>query len=407
MTLAARTFAMIGPLGVGILTARVLGPEDRGRYFFIISVSLIAVQLAGLGLHASNSYLVATRRHLLGRLVVNSLVVAALIGPLATLLVVGVALAPELLGRVGVNRTGSTALMALLIAPLSLSVLYLTNIAVGVGRVRLFNGLTLLSSVLALLGAVVATVVGGGLLAYLVAATTAVALTAGTGLVLLLRGNPTELAFDVELFREGIAYALRAYLAGLFCFLQLRVGVIALQYNATFDDLGQFSIAAQITDALVIVPSTVSLLLFPSLVRTHSDGRWQATQMTLKRVGLFMLALSALLAAIVPYVIPLIFGRAYDGAIWLTIALLPSVLLVSLQSVLSQFIAAEGFPWGQVRAWVIGFLLAAILSFALTGHYAGYGVVTGLIVSNLVVFLLLLRETRIIQARRSSDGAAT
>jgi O-antigen/teichoic acid export membrane protein len=402
-TLAARAFAMIGPFGVSILTARLLGPEDRGRYFFIIALAQIAAQLAGLGLHASNSYLVAARRHLLGRLVINSLVVALLLGPLAALLVIGVALWPELMGHGDVQPTGPAAFMALLIAPLSLSVLYLTNIAVGVGRVQLFNGLTVLSGVLALLAAGLVAASGGGLPAYLAAAAAALAVTATVGLGCLLRGNVPDITFDVPLFREGIAYAFRAYLAAVLGFLLLRVGVIALQYNASFADLGQFSVAAQISDALVLVPSTVGLLLFPNLIRADPNDRWRATVTTLRGVSLFMIALSLLISAILPYVMPLIFGRAYDAAIWLTIALLPSVLLVSLQSVLSQFVAAEGFPWGQVRAWLIGFLTATFLSFALSGPYTSYGVVVALTVSNLVVFLLLLREARILQMRRSME----
>ena len=181
--------------------------------------------------------------------------------------------------------------------------------------------------------------------------------------------------------------------------LQLRIGVVALQNNASFADVGQFSIAIQITDALVLVPSTVSLLLFPNLVRARADQRWQATLTTLTRLFLLMLALCVVVAVVLPNAMSLVFGPAYDAATWLTISLLPSVLLVSLQSVLSQFVAAEGYPWGQVRAWLIGFLIAASLSFALTGRYTGYGVAIALLVSNIGVFLLLLREVWILRTR--------
>lgn len=396
-TLGARALAMIGPFGVSILTARLLGPEDRGRYFYIVALAQIAAQLAGLGLHASNSYIVAARQHLLGRLLVNSLVVAAVLGPLATLLVISAARAPELLGHRG--QTGTIILMAVLIAPLNLAVLYLTNLAVGIGRVQLFNGLTILSGALALLAAAIVALMGGDVLAYLGAAAAALAVTSAVGLAALLQRNLPSPSFDVALFQEGIAYAFRAYLAALLGLLQLRIGVVALQHNASLADVGQFSIAAQIADALILVPSTVSLLLFPNLVRARADQRWQATLTTLTRVFLLMLALCVALAMVLPYAIPLIFGPAYDAATWLTIGLLPTVLLVSLQSVVSQFVAAEGYPWGQVRAWLIGFLIAAVLGFALTGPYAGFGVASALLVSNVAVFLLLLREVWTLRTR--------
>src|SRR5690606_12780995 len=95
---------------------------------------------------------------------------------------------------------------------------------------------------------------------------------------------------------RGVAYAFRAYLAALLGFLMLRVGTIALQQNATLADLGQFSIAAQIADALILVPSTVALLLFPNLVRAEEGLRWSATVAILLRVGAFMLLLSAAIA---------------------------------------------------------------------------------------------------------------
>lgn len=407
-TLGARAVAMLGPFGVSILTARLLGPEDRGRYFLIIALAQIAAQIAGLGLHASNSYLVAARRELLGRLVVNSLAVAALVGPLAALLVVCIALGPELLALSDVAPTGPIAFMALLITPLSLALLYLTNIAVGVGRVQLFNGLTILSGAWAVGAAALVSLAGGGVLAFLIAAATASAITSALGLVLLLRDAPPLAAFDVPLFREGVAYAFRAYLAALFGFLQLRVGVIALQYNASFADLGQFSIAAQITDALIIVPSTVSLLLFPNLVRAQGADRWQATLTTLIRVSIFMLVLAGVVALATPVAIPLVFGAAYGAAVPLTIALLPSVLIVSMQSILSQFVAAEGFPWGQVRAWMIGFLLAAVLSVWLAEPLSGYGIAIALGISNAVVLLLLWREAFVLgkKLRRTPELGA-
>ena len=66
-TLIARVIAMIGPFGVSIITARLLGPEERGRYFVIIAAAQIAAQIANLGLHASNSSWSPAARNCSGR----------------------------------------------------------------------------------------------------------------------------------------------------------------------------------------------------------------------------------------------------------------------------------------------------------------------------------------------------
>ncbi len=57
--LLSRGLAILGSFGVAILTARVLGPADRGRYYYVITLAAVGVQFASFGIHSSNSYLIA------------------------------------------------------------------------------------------------------------------------------------------------------------------------------------------------------------------------------------------------------------------------------------------------------------------------------------------------------------
>ena len=81
--LLARGLAILGSFGVAILTARMLGPEDRGRYYYIITLAAVGVQFASFGIHSSNSYLIARTAGLLAQVMTNTAWIAVLGGTAA------------------------------------------------------------------------------------------------------------------------------------------------------------------------------------------------------------------------------------------------------------------------------------------------------------------------------------
>jgi O-antigen/teichoic acid export membrane protein len=308
---------------------------------------------------------------------------------------------PELLGfaTLSGNSLGPEAFSAVLLAPLTLAFLYLVNMAVATGRIQLFNGLTVFSGVAAVAAAAAVGLYRGGAIDFLLAAAGAVAISCLAAGMLILSGTRVRLAFDIPLFRQGVLFGLKAYLATLLGFLMMRVGIVALQQQSSLAEVGQFSIATQVSDALILLPGTFGLLLFPGLLRTDVADRWHAMWRAFWRLGAVMLALLAIAALLVPWVMPLVFGQAYQHAVLLTEAMLPSVFIVSMVTVLSQYLAAEGYPWRQVMAWLAGFAVQAGLSYWLAGDHGGLGVAISLTVSSGLVFVLLLREAFLMRDR--------
>jgi O-antigen/teichoic acid export membrane protein len=263
--------------------------------------------------------------------------------------------------------------VVLLLAPSSLLFMYLVNLAVALNRPRTFNGLIIFGSVASILLAAVAAY-PSSLNGFLFAAVAASILACGLSWIVLARGIGIPRAFDYSLFYDSIAYALRAHIATLFGFLMARMGVLLIRQSGNFTDLGYWSVAAQIADALLILPGTVTLLLFPSLVRAEGAVRWNEFKTTLFQLSAIMAVLCIVVAAVAHPVIEIVFGVAFLPVVALVLALLPSVFFLAVGSVASQFLSASGFPWSQVLAWIFGALLQAILSITLFGRFG----VTGL-----------------------------
>lgn len=400
-TVTARLFAMIGPFGVGIITARMLGPEDRGLYFFIVSLAQIAAQISNFGLHASNTYVAAQKPHLLSRLMVNSLYVALIITPMISLFLILITIHPEWLGILAPSPRpiGPQVFGAALLAPFLVAFLFISNLAIGVGRIQLFNGLTIFSGVSALIAAGIVAAINGSTMNYLVAATLTALASCLIGIILLLYRQPLRFNFDTSLFKESAAFAFRAYLTALLSFLVLRVGTVTLQLHASLNEMGQFSIASQLFDGLMILPGTVGLLLFPDLVRAKGTDRWALLWRVFWSLSAAMLFIICATGLLLPWVIPLLFGPLYASAIPVTLSFLPTILLFCFITVISQYLSSEGYPWNQILAWLVGFLVQTVLSYILAQTYGALGVSLALAISALLILAILLRETFVVRRR--------
>jgi O-antigen/teichoic acid export membrane protein len=184
---------------------------------------------------------------------------------------------------------------------------------------------------------------------------------------------PLAWRFDRGLFMQGIGFALRAHALMVLGILMARTAPLILRGADAFGDLGQWSIAAQISDALLLLPATVSLLLFPSLVRAEGQARWAEFRGTALRVGALMAVVCVAAALIAAPAIVLVFGPAYAPAVGITLALLPGVFLLSLASVVSQFLAALGIPAMQIAGWIVGWIVQIVLSLVWFAHYGVLG----------------------------------
>jgi O-antigen/teichoic acid export membrane protein len=367
-TFLARSAALSGPLFVTIITARLLGPEDRGRYYYVMTLAAVGVQLASFGIQASNSFVLSSRPNLLSPILANT----RWIGLFGGLAAGAGALAFEVL--VGDPKSLEyTAAVVIVLCPLNLLFLYLTNIAVGMNWPGLFNGLIILNSALLATSAAIVALLLPELNTFLVAAIVASTLTCILAWSLVTKDCVVPWAFDWSLLSEGILFAARAHVTVLVGFLMARTGIAILRYYDAFADIGYWSIATQIADTLLILPSTVGMLLFPALVRAGHVDRWIEFTTIAWRMGVVMAVICVGAAPAAHFVITLVFGLDYALAADITIALLPSVLFLSMASIASQFLSAFGIPWTQLAAWIVGWIVQVAISLLLVRVYGVLG----------------------------------
>jgi O-antigen/teichoic acid export membrane protein len=371
-----------------VLTARYLSPSGRGEYFLVITLAQGLAQFGNLGLHSSNTYQVARERALVGPLLANSLCLSALSGSLGAAVVIFV---------LGAQAGAERLWFAAFLAPAILFYMLGTNLLVGLNRIRSFNGFQLVSNYGVLLCLLVAALAGAGSRGFL-AASTAGWLAVSVALLLVVRREAGgALRPDLRTFREGIRFALKAYVATLCGFLVVRSNVFLLNGLQGSEQVGYFSVASQMTDVIGILPQSTALILFPALVSARR-GQFETTLRHLMTVGLLLAAGCLAVGVLAEPFIRFVFGAAFAPTVPLLRWMLPAAFFLGLTSVLSQYLAAAGFPLSLVAVWVGGSAASALLGWLLIPAWAAVGAAMALSLTQagifMAVFALCLSHAR-------------
>jgi O-antigen/teichoic acid export membrane protein len=371
-------------LVTGVIVTRTLGPEGRGFYATAVTIGAIGVQFGNLGLHASNTYYVAQDRSRLAALVGNSVLVSLAVGGAVVALagsffIVWPQVAP---------LHGPLLMLALLWIPLGLLYLLLQNLLLGIQEVRAYN-LTELGARLLTVGLLVLVIVSGVITPERVFTVSLVTMIVGVALVgWRLRG---QLAGPVkgswELFRQGMRYGFKSYLAAFFAYLVLRVDLLMVKQMLGAEPAGYYSLAANMAELVGLLPVSIGVLLFPKLAAMPDEpARWRYARKTALIVGAVMIVLVVLAALCVRPVVSLLYGVAFLPAapafVWLT----PAIVTLAVNTILMNYFAAGGMP--LVTVYSPG--LAAVVNIVLNWWWLPQMGIVGASLSSVVAYTLML-----------------
>lgn len=373
LTVGSRVALTLLSLVSSIITARTLGEAGRGDYFFMVTLGATITQFTNFGLPVSSTYYVAQDRSVTPSMVANAAWVSVIAaGGTGVLL----ALIAHSAGALQDTPVSFLFLAAFLAIP-TLFFTIVANVLTGQERFVQFNLLEAASRGFAVIGIVAAGIAGaraGGYVGALIAAWTATALVSAWA---ALRGHRIRFRFDVALFARGFRYATKAYLITLFAFLVLRSNVFLLRRHFGPAELGLYSVAAQVSDVLSIVPQSVALVLFPRLVKER-ENRWSATRRAALATGAMMVATCGITAVIGGPLIRLLFGASYEPSAAVLRIMLPGVAALGVANVLLQYLGAEGIPRIVLGIWAGAVAMVVGLSLLLVPDHAGAGAAAAL-----------------------------
>lgn len=365
-------------IATGILTARLLGPEDRGLlaavFFWPQTIAALATLSLGEALIARWS-----RNPVGSERLVASACLAALAIALAAI-VPGALLLPLVLGP---ERSQAVALaqsyLAAYLPMASLATVLLARDQAEQRFARL-NLLRLGPSWIYLVGIAIlwaADAIGVATLlwaTWLGSALTVAIRVCLAGRALFARPSAAELCALLSLgarFHAGAVLAL------------LTSQIDRMLLFRLFDDAtaGHYVVAATFASSgLAVVTSAVTFVLQPALANEPDAGRARALLMVgLRRTTLFLYVGVAASIAVTPWLLPFLFGRAFADSVPLAVLLLLAVIPLTLRQTIVRCLRAFGEARVGVTselATLAGFFLACPVLLALGFGAAGLAAAT-------------------------------
>ena len=333
-TLLFRSISTPVALLLVVLQGRFLQPEGRGAYVLaVLSVTIVTRLLGQLGTAVTNRLQDPDAN-------VRALVQRALaFGTLLGLLGIGAVTA-------WAAATGELDLDLALAASLALvpNVVWqtLSGILMGLGRIRLWNYVQLGPPLITLAGMLVFVVwLDGGVVSALLAWALANALTALFALA-ATRDLWLPLALPRIADRTGRTIARLALVMGAVQIVNLisyRVELFVLRLFRDLDDVGVYSIAMQSVESMWLIAAAMATAVTAPAIESDETTARRLIARTAGKALLYSAGAALVVAVAAPFLIPLVLGRAFDGAGLPLVLLMPGVVAYAPVTVLVVYLS--------------------------------------------------------------------
>jgi O-antigen/teichoic acid export membrane protein len=356
---------------IGVLLARLLGPEKKGIVTTALVIPSLVLTIADLGFRQAATYFMGKRLYP-DQVVISTLLFTSL---LASLLGMIAALLSYLWSGLPYRYGWAVALVPLLMMPLRLIAINADGVLLAkqqIQRLAVSTTLAELTLFVLVLGLYYLDFnrVEWVLLAY--------ALSALIPVIYILNivrnyGSLTP-AYHLEIFwpmlSKGLIYAVALFVVNL----NYSLGVVILERLTGAAEVGIFSIGVSIANLLWMLPNALTVVTFSHSVAAVDEIAYAHRTAQLLRVVLCLAIIPLwILYMLSPYVIPWLYTSQFAQSGSIVQAILPGVWAMLIYKVLNGDLAGRGKP--HVALWVFLLALAVnvVLNFWWDPEYGALG----------------------------------
>jgi O-antigen/teichoic acid export membrane protein len=417
-------------MGTSVITARWLGPYDRGLFQLLTLLPTTLSNFVKLGIPQASVYYMRHKRAPASAVASNAVWLACTMGTALAVAcwfgrdwVLGwlagagkpVVLPAETFGfsseafgagawfadatavigpapRVYVPVSLVAATLALI--PFALVQFYLLGIAQAQERFREYNIRQIVPNLLSLVGMFVVLIVFHmGLVGAVLTQAAIVVFMSLWLTVRVHREAPLHPRVDGELLRGMLGFGGKSYVQTLAATLHLRID----QYLIAFllgspEQVAFYAIGVNLVSLLLKIPEATGTVLFPRLAASEQRDAHAAT-VRVCRNTLFLTALGVVALAVAgPLGIPILYGHKFDRAIRPMLILLPGALMMALYQILTRSFTSHAKQEINIAAAVIALCLNVGLNLVLIPRYGieGAALANGLSYGTAAMILLVV-----------------
>jgi O-antigen/teichoic acid export membrane protein len=175
------------------------------------------------------------------------------------------------------------------------------------------------------------------------------------------------------LLGESIGFGLRAWIGTLADSLNFRIDQILIALIASEATLGFYVVAVSVSEVLLYLPGATATALLPLVAGSRSERRLERTLRAFRSALLVTLATVLAAALVVPPLLPLVFGSAFEASVNPFLLLLPGVLGAVAMAVFSNALVASSLPSLSSVGPMISLVVGVTLDVALIPPFGASG----------------------------------
>jgi O-antigen/teichoic acid export membrane protein len=367
----ARAAGNAGFFAAVLILARSLGPTGRGTIAFITVSALVLARVAGFGMGEATTVLAARRVEARGALLSN--LILFMVTSALVLGGVGFVLLFSLAGE----RPAGVELPELMILAGAAVVIALIEAGgaflVGCGRLQ---RLALITATAYWIYPVVLGVVW--LVAGLTVTRAALAWLASEAIIaiVLLRQSARGVGLARPSFRllfESIHFGLRAWIGSLARLLNFRTDQILMGFLASEAALGIYAVAVNTSEVLLYLPTATATALLPVAARAEPLQRAEHTLGAFRSVALVTAGAVAVAALLGPFLLPVVFGSAFDASVEPFLWLVPGAFGFAASVIFSSALMASSSPGRSSLGPFVSLVVGIALDFVLIPRFGATG----------------------------------
>lgn len=336
------TSAASAPIGflTSVLLARWLSTDDRGLYAIALTFATLTTMLFQFGWPSASIYRL---RGAGTRPAVVSAAALSFLGGVSVLVVAGAALLEPLLRE---RFLGDLPVAVFYLALATIPFRVLANgfgaIARGIDRFRYENWYSFSLQVANLLAVAGALVIFGGALLELMAALTVVYVALAIALVVaVIRQTGFESRVRSKEYSRSLRFGLKTYAMTVTGRVHERVDVFMLAtLLADPTQIAFYAVARGGIGLMQLLPNSIGRVAYPQLAGLEPEHAADFACSLVRQLLLFTVPASVVLFLAAPVLLPLVYGEAYGASTQAFLLLLPGVVLLGADRVISRYFTA-------------------------------------------------------------------
>lgn len=354
-----------------IIVARVLGPEQRGVFNYLLICVAFIIPIFSFGFGSGIIYFVSSKKYL-PKDIFYSVVFISLIISSTICLLLFLLKKLNLLGTIG-NQLGSFEFSGLLLCViLNFIFFFLTRILIGVSSFKNVNLLTLIQG---LLNSILLLILVGFLGMKLYGAVTSMVvvniLATVSIIYIFLKNYKLVYKLDLGFVKDTFSYGIKSWLGDVAIQANVRLDQVVLGAISKPSSLGIYSISVFLAELLWIIPDAIGPVLFNRITSINSLQDQEKLTKRVSRILLFFGVFSSFILAIIVcfFIIPYGYGTEYSDSILPFLILIPGTVCYILAKVITKILSGTGNIAMTSKATFIGSTICIVLYFFLIPRY--------------------------------------